>query len=346
MIDLIRGDKELWEVFTREEEYRPYESDEYGRFPHSASKNKNILEPRVSEYLISKGLKIHYPGDRRFAVCLTHDIDIINLRRREYFRESFNALGKGDALYSVRHLGAVLDDKNSPLKNFSRIMSLEEEYDAVSSFNFLALNEDDQDYNFDISDLKYELRQITQRGWEVGLHGGHAAYNNLEIILEEKKMLEDALGSEVIGYRNHYLRFKTPDTWELLSKAGFKYDTTFGYAEMSGFRNGMCHPFRPYNVQTGKEINILEIPLVLMDQTFLSYMNLNLKDAWDLTKRLIDITEKNNGVMTVLWHNDQMNGEMLRFYEKILGYCKGRNAWMTSGKEVCDWWTDVERDNV
>jgi hypothetical protein len=75
-----------------------------------------------------------------------------------------------------------------------------------------------------------------------------------------------------------------------------------------------------------------------MDRTFMSYMNLNLKDAWVLTKSLIDKTEKNNGVITMLWHNDHMSGELGAFYEKILAYCRERDGWMASGGEVFDWW--------
>jgi hypothetical protein len=344
MINRIKEDKELWDLYTRKEEYSPGKLDKYGRFPYSASQNKNILEPKVSEYLIRKHWKINYPMDRKFAVCLTHDIDIINLRRKEYLWNSADALKTLDGRRTIANFMAGAVKKNSPLKNFGSIMSLEEKYGAKSSFYFLALKKEDDDYNYGIAGLKDEFRQITQRGWEVGLHGGHSAYDDPNIILEEKRRLEDALGSKVAGYRNHYLRFKTPNTWEHLSKAGFKYDSTFGYAETAGFRNGMCHPFKPFNVLTGKEIEIIEIPLVIMDRTFLSYMNLNLLEAWNLTKRLIDVTEKNNGVITVLWHNNQMSGGMKRFYEKILGYCRERNAWMTSGNEICDWWIKEQKN--
>ena len=51
----------------------------------------------------------------------------------------------------------------------------------------------------------------------------------------------------MIGYRNHYLRFKLPETWKYLADAGFEYDTTLGYSNALGYRNGMCHPFRPYD---------------------------------------------------------------------------------------------------
>ena len=98
-----------------------------------------------------------------------------------------------------------------------------------------------------------------------------------------------------------------PTTWELLRTAGFKYDTTFGYADCVGFRNGMCHPFQPFNLNTDQYIDIWEIPLTIMDKTLLSYMELDMATSWEITKRLIDTTEELGGVITVLWHNTSMN---------------------------------------
>ncbi len=131
-------------------------------------------------------------------------------------------------------------------------MKLEEKYGAKSSFYFLTVEEGDLDFNFNVEDLDNELGYIIDNGWEVGLHGGHNSYNNLDDVREKKKRLEKVLGKKLIGYRNHYLKFKVPDTWIVLEKAGFKYDTTFGYADAVGFRNGMCHPFKPFNLHTNK----------------------------------------------------------------------------------------------
>ena len=135
------------------------------------------------------------------------------------------------------------------------------------------------------------------------------------------------------------MKFKVPDTWELLSEAGFKYDTTFGYADCVGFRNGMCHPFKPFNLNTNKEIDILEISLTIMDCTLFDYMKQDMKGAWEVTKLLIDIVERYNGVITILWHNTYMIGENLKIYEKILEYCYEKGAWMTSGEEIEKWWS-------
>jgi peptidoglycan/xylan/chitin deacetylase (PgdA/CDA1 family) len=285
------------------------------------SKNANILKTKVSEFLIKNGLQVEYPDGSKFAVCLTHDIDVVNFSRISTLKNVLKFL--------------ILKNKKLNLMwDFEDFMKLEDKYDAKSSFFFLTVNKEDMDFNFGVEDLEYEIGNIADKGWEVGLHGGHEAYNNLDVINKNKKQLEKVLGKEVIGYRNHYLRFKVPDTWELLSKSGFKYDTTYGYADCVGFRNGTCHPFKPFNLNTNEEIDILEIPLTIMDRTLFDYMKLDMKGRWDITKLLIDTVEKNNGVITILWHNTFMIDENLRFYEKILKYCHEKRAWMTSGEEI------------
>ncbi|WP_332882028.1 polysaccharide deacetylase family protein [Methanosarcina horonobensis] len=103
----------------------------------------------------------------------------------------------------------------------------------------------------------------------------------------------------------------------------------------------MCHPFRPFNLNEGYQIDIMEIPLVIMDRSLLrDYMRLSVKKAWECTKHLINTVEKYNGVITILWHNNTcIEGENLKYYEKVLEYCAGKNAWITSGEEIYNWWT-------
>ena len=340
IVEKLKENKEVWDLFTRKEEYNPPLIDQYLRFPYYSSKHRTILEPGASKFLIENGLKVEYPDGKKFAVCLTHDIDEVYYPKGYVIRNVAKSLMQYQikSAFKMRFNNTI--NKN-PWWNFKDTMVLEEKYDAKSSFYFLTLDEGDLDFNFKIEELEQEIRNIVDNGWEVGLHGGHEAYNNLDEIKENKKRLEKVLGRGVIGYRNHFLKFKVPDTWELLSKAGFEYDTTFGYADMVGFRNGMCHPFKPFNLNTGKEIDILEIPLTIMDCTLLrDYMRLDFKKAWELTKQLIDTVERYNGVITILWHNTYMQDENLRFYEKILKYCYNKNAWMASGEEICNWWNE------
>ncbi len=335
-IEKIKQREDLWDLYTKKEEYNSLFTDEYDRFPYYLSSHRNVFEPTISQFLISNNFEVGYPENKNFAVCLTHDIDVVYPGR---ILPSVKAMIECKFADAFKIPFSRIYKPWNTYWNFRNIMELESKYDAKSSFYFLALTSEEKDFNYNIKDLESELGFISDSGWEVGLHGGHESYNNLEDIQEKKKRLEEVLGKKVIGYRNHYLRFRVPDTWELLSKAGFKYDSTFGYSDCSGFRNGMCHPFRPYNFETGKEIGILEIPLTIMDRTLLeSHMKLDLENAWELTKRLIDIVEKCKGVITILWHNTQMQGENLKFYENVLKYCSDKNAWITSGEEIYNFW--------
>ena len=338
----IRQNGDLLNLYTRKEEYSPQQLDHHRRFVYAHSTNRDVLEPRVSKHLVDNGYQIEYPDGKRFAVCLTHDVDEIYPPLKHTLLSTLTCLKGLDFSGFKRQAFWKLHGKEqSPYWNFQEIMDLEEKYGARSSFYFLATDADIRRFRYNIEDLEGELGQIVDRGWEVGLHGGYYAYNNLEEILREKERLERALGKAVTGYRNHYLRFQVPDSWETLEKAGFGYDTTLGYPDMVGFRNGMCHPFRPYNLYTETEVNILEIPLVIMDGTLFDSVK-SYDEAWDVAKRLIDTVASCNGVLTLNWHTNNFNcpfrGSWPRLYENILEQCYRKGAWMASGNEVLRWW--------
>lgn len=174
--------------------------------------------------------------------------------------------------------------------------------------------------------------------------------------------MENVLGKKIIGYRNHYLKFKIPLTWELLAKAGFKYDTTLGYNNQIGFRNGLCHLFNPFNLNSKTKIDIMELPLAVMDTALFNlskytdkqaYQELNptnsVEGLWRIIKKIIDTIEKYNGIITFSWHNNSFNcpyrTDWQKLYGKILKYGYERNAWMTSGEEVFSWCNN-DRENI
>jgi len=341
LLGTLKENHELWDLFTRKEEYSPTFLDGHGRFPYYMSKHKNIFVPEVSRFLLENGLRVEYPEGRRFAVCLTHDIDFVYLPRLRIAANAIRSFSRGNVIGGFKTLLSNSVKRWNPFWNFHSILALEESYGAKSTFYFLSASERSMDFNFALADVEGDIRDIVARGWEVGLHGGYHSCFDIHRINEEKSRLEGVAGRDVVGCRNHYLRFKVPDSWELLSEAGFKYDTTLGYAGCAGFRNGMCHPFKPVNLNTGKEIDILEIPLTVMDGTLFESMALDGERAWEITKLMVDVAEKHKGVVTVLWHNNYLVGDSLKMYEKLLKYCKEKSAWLTSGEEIYQWWREL-----
>lgn len=334
LYDTLRTNEYLWDYFTKKEEY-PDQSpvlDKYGRFLSSSSRYKNSLDPAVSRFLMEQGYSASYQDGRRFALCLTHDIDQI----------VSNTVSGGIRVLRIpsspARMVTSIGKKAMPRNNFGKIMDIEEKYGGRSSFFFLAPDASERNPPYSFEELKNEMDEIITRGWEIGLHGGLDAFNDASKMKAEKERLEKAVGRKVSGYRNHFLRMSIPDTWKKLSEVGFKYDTTFGYPDGFGFRNGMCHPFEPVDLTTGERIGLLEIPLAVMDRTIRSYQKKNPSDSFSSIKELIDVTEKHGGVLTILWHNTFMSGGMLKLFEKILAYSREKNAWITSADDIRLFW--------
>ena len=155
-------------------------------------------------------------------------------------------------------------------------------------------------------------------------------------------MHQNILGEEIIGIRQHYLRFDIRKTWEIQDQAGFKYDTTLAFPDQAGFKNGMCLPFLTFDPQSLKQNKLVEIPLVIMDAALSGYMQLSLKQSWELIQKLLDTVRELQGVITILWHNDRFDAlthpKSAALYEKILQYGQGTNAWMTSGENIYKHW--------
>lgn len=51
MHELLKQNSEIWDHFTRKEEYSPEKLDEHGRFLYVRSKFRQAFEPGVSRYL-------------------------------------------------------------------------------------------------------------------------------------------------------------------------------------------------------------------------------------------------------------------------------------------------------
>ncbi len=344
IIELKKNTK-LWNLFTKQEEYHPIQRDKYERIPYTPSNQSNIFIPSVSQYLIQHGFQPIYPENKKFAIFLSHDVDDITISPRQVFRSLLPFPLHRDQLGSLRFLKTHIT-KKKPYVNFREIIDLEKKYDATSSFFFLATREDVFGIKYGLEEIMNELPALLTHDCEIGLHTGFFSFDDLRKIKGEKERLEKASGRTVVGARNHLYRFTLPRTWDVLSQAGFAYDSSFGYHDMIGFRNGMCHPFKPINLTKGETVDLLEIPPCVVDITLFSYMKCDAKEAWTHIKNLIDVVEALGGVMTVLWHNwtfsypvsyaGLFGKEWTKLYEKILKYGHEKNAWLTTGKNIAD----------
>ena len=326
----------LKNLFVREEEQNPLFLDRFDRFPFSLSENKNVLSPIVSSFLFDHGFKPIYPDNKQFAVCLSHDIDFLyKTTRQKISRFSKNPLGN-----RFYNFSSLLSKSIDPEYDIKKLIELENQFNFVSSYYFLSLEKGDQDFNYNTHIIPDLSKLIVEQGSEIGLHGGHKAFKHLEQLKTEKNRIENSLDKEIKSYRNHYLRFNYHTSLNLLEQAGFQTDSTVGFSEIIGFRNGICYPFRPYNLESKKFLNIIEVPLIVMDTCLFENMKLKFETAKELYLLIRKEVQKVNGVLTVLWHNNNVTNEIGRLYKFILEDIHKQNAYVSTTENISNFWKE------
>lgn len=348
----IKNHQDLWELFTDTEAYTPPVLDEHQRFMYASSKKHDVMNPRVSVYMLSQGYQFHYPEEKTWVLLLTHDVDDLEVLNRHLLISLSYLPRNGDFKGVYNLLKGRVNNRFSPYKNFKKIIELEQRYDATSTFFFLSAQEDIFGRKYNLEEIRDVLGFLIDNGCEIGFHTNYYSYDNAEKIKQEKIHMESIIGHSVIGARNHVLRFQLPQSWEILSEAGFAYDSTYGYTDMIGFRNGVCHPFVPYNKTSDQPIDILEISLNLQDWTVGFLMKNTPEQTWLYMKQLFDTVQKNHGVLTILWHNwtysyptsigTMFGKKWTILYEKILRYASEHNAWITNCKNLYSYYENHE----
>lgn len=330
--------------------------DQHKRFPATASisyKANFLHRPLVNEYfnLLWEWINEFYVDLKKkslwngkdFALCLTHDID----RLQKYApRSELRNLGslvlkqrkpcKALARFAD-YVQVALHKRSDPFDNIGQIISLEEKYEAASTFFFMTEPDFSGGYCLDNPRVKRALRKIADSKAEIGFHAGYYSYNNYEIMQRQKAKL-DKINIEQPGCRQHFLRWKTPDTWLIQEKCGVVYDATLCFADHEGFRAGICHPFQPFDLLKNRTINIWEIPLTIMDCTLSDYRGLSPVEGLNVIKDYINTVKKYHGVIVVLWHNTFFDSENVpgwpNIYEKVLEYTAQKGGYITNAKDL------------
>lgn len=338
---------EIWNLYSSNFEYNGWTGGPVDHLSKVVDRQRRVVpyyihpsnpgEPSVSKYLIEQGLQPKYPGGKEFAACVSHDVDLLYEDGR-----------KVDLLSSAARLD-VKRFKKSFQQNFRRhldddlhlkhLEAIDKSYGVKATYYFLSVTrEKPEDFNYEIAEVEHLIKWLRESGNEIGLHGSRRAATDITELNKELALLK-TVHDDVTGYRNHFLKFETPKSWKNLERAGFLYDTTLGYSHVPGFRNGMCHPYQPYDCNERRWLDIYEIPLIAMDVSFFLRMQLDMEMSFQLFKLLVDSVKQQGGVFTFLWHNNFLTNELGDLYKRCLSYLAQENAWFATGNEVIDHWT-------
>jgi hypothetical protein len=169
----------------------------------------------------------------------------------------------------------------------------------------------DGDYDIHHPDMMRLWEEILRRGHRIGVHPSYNSYRSADVLKREHERVLSMLRqfgvqTEALPVRMHYLRFDPKVTPSLLAEAGFSSDSTLGFADRSGFRRGTSRPFRLWDLERDRPLDLEEHPLIAMDATLLrpSYENLDREPLVARMDRLASWCRRAGGEMTILWHNN------------------------------------------
>lgn len=137
---------------------------------------------------------------------------------------------------------------------------------------------------------------------EVGLHPSYNSSEDPRLTATEKERLSSLLGKSVSLSRQHFLRFKLPDTYRELEKNGIGEEHSMGTHEQLGFRAGTCTPFPWFDVLDDRATGLIVHPFAVMDNTLRHKLQLTPDQAVAAAAVLIEQVKAVEGTFTGLWH--------------------------------------------
>jgi hypothetical protein len=302
--------------------------DEHGRVPYTESvahRQGFLGRPLVDEYalVLREWLKVLLPEwvpvAGRFSVKLSHDVDTVRpftslrngarLAAGDLLRRHNPALAAKTARLAL--LQGVVPRQTSFYKGIFRLAEISRRCGMASAFYFMAADPSAYDSGYDPRSrpVREAIRRLQDLGFEIGFHPGYETLGNPERLAKEKSRLDAVLGGLRYGGRQHYLRFGVPDTWRQWERLGLAYDSTMTFAGHEGFRCGTCHPYRPFDIETNRVLDIQELPLIVMDGTLRQYRGLTPAEAECRVLELARRCRAVEGTFTLLWHNSSLAGE-------------------------------------
>ena len=329
--------------------------DKHGRLPYASSvfaaqPALKIEDPAVDRYvevlravlaprLAALGLEpLPKPGwvwgpGKRFAVALTHDVDNLwRWTRRGMAASGYRALRAARARNAAafgREFGDVSDfvfrhlpNGTDPYWTFPQILSGEDARGVSSTFYVIARHTHKRDGNqpeIYRERIPGALRLLRRGRREVGLHGNDADRHGVEEVARDRDDLARHAGAEISGIRYHYLRALYHETLPFLETAGFTYDTSLAFAEHEGYRCGCSFPFRPYSLTDERPLELIELPLAVMDGTLQEphYRSLEAEQAEWAAAAVLARALRSGGAVSLLWHNNRFDPRVSRGYDKV-----------------------------
>ena len=193
-----------------------------------------------------------------------------------------------------------------------------------------------RDPNYSLENIAAPLSRAIARGFSVGLHGSYRSVMEERSLSTEAAILGERIGKRPRANRQHWLRFQNQRIlFREVESAGMLADSSLGFPESVGFRNGACFAYPPYNFERETAHRFLEVPLVLMDGGLEAEARRSGQSAEEIADEVLNESRNAGwGGVSILWHNPVEPISVPRNVNEVFWRCAGerkdaQESWLT-----------------
>jgi hypothetical protein len=251
------------------------------------------------------------PKVKHFVVC-SHDIDFFYTGRPAAITRLVKNLGIGLCNYrnwpffawNAKSIPRALRGEHIG-EYLPQLLDLLEGLEFRSTLFVVGRHAHRRDPDYQLNHLRPHLVAAERRGFRVGVHGSYQSCIEAGTLAPEIREIEGVTGSRMKGGRQHWLRFDSHERlFDMVAEAGLAYDSTLGFPETVGFRNGANFAFPPYDFKHEKAYEFLEIPLAIMDGGLQTASASSEAKAQEIADEVLNESRKYGwGGISTLWHN-------------------------------------------
>jgi hypothetical protein len=301
----------IFYFLTCYEEYFIDERDNHDRFSskHSIFSKFNRLDKPNADIIVKEiwlKLNLNYSAvSNNYKRIITFDIDSAwAIKNKSFWRTIGSDIKdklKGRSLKQKREIRAGL--AKDPFDTFDYIADLSISNSVICFFLLGNWGKFDKNINWRNTSFQQLIRNLPET-LDIGVHPSYRSYLSKKLVELELNRLNCINNTTIEMSRQHFLKLKLPESYELLESIGIKEDYSMGFADYYGFRSGTSFSYPFFNLEKNSLSTLTIYPISYMDGTLNQYLKLSPEESIKIINSLQQEIKAVGGLFIPLWHNE------------------------------------------
>ncbi len=292
-----------------------------------------------------------WPAQATWAAALSHDIDVVSWWPAFTGLRVVELAKKGEWARVGRVLGsaAAALATNPVQRALRQVLAIEAAEHARATWFVLcgtptvgSFAAGDLTYAPERALVRSMLGEIAGAQHAIGLHGSLETVTDGRRFTAQRQRLATLAGGPVRGVRQHFLRRDPAHTEADMATAGFGYDSTTGFPDRNGFRNGLADVSPYWDASQKVPLALESAPFCWMDRAQSKYQGVEDPSAWIAeAERLAATCASVQGLWCGIWHPnlDTALGfpDALEAYAALVASLRRNGAWLATLDDIVAW---------